>query len=74
MGPDVEGGGPHVRREPRYAAFFGGLTLVGAVLAVTLDPIWWVLVIGLAGRFVYLLYLLNQRRRRQEEERSTVAP
>ena len=51
-----------------------GIMVVGAVLAVTLDPIWWVLVIGLAGRFVYLLYLLNQRRHRQEEERSTVAP
>lgn len=51
-----------------------GIMVVGAVLAMTMDPIWWVLVIALAGRAIYLGYLLNQRRRRKAEQRSTVAP
>lgn len=51
-----------------------GIMVVGAVLAVTLDPLWWLLVAGFAGRAIYLGYLLNQRRRRQAEERSTVTP
>ncbi|MDO5676847.1 MAG: hypothetical protein Q4G35_04990 [Propionibacteriaceae bacterium] len=50
-----------------------GVMIIGLILAITHNPLWWLLVAAFAGRALFLLWLMNKRNRRSERDSSTVA-